>query len=237
MIDAVTFANNYHAFWNEHAPTCEHFVRKINIGGFERAGFPINIEGKNHHSYSLIAEMGFSIFVERHNDYCQGNSRKNSEIMEAAWVETERRLSRFLEVGMSLTKKLVSTHMEEILKISDSIFRMYGGSHDVSTRPSFKGCGYIDESEGDLIDSDCLIEIKSVNRKMRGTDVRQLITYCALNELSKQYEICEIGIFNPRSGLFFSMPINEVCLEISGRSKIELFGEIVRAISSGGISR
>ena len=38
---------------------------------------------------------------------------------------------------------------------------------------------------------------KTVERAIRSSDIRQLITYAALNYASQQYAIDKIGIFNP----------------------------------------
>ncbi|WP_340331985.1 hypothetical protein [Microbaculum marinum] len=104
-------------------------------------------------------------------------------------------------------------------------------------RPIFSGCGYIDSSEGDIINDGRLFEIKAVDRPFRSSDIRQLITYCALNHLSNQYDIKRIGVFNPRRGVYFSLPVRVVSREISGQTEQELFDNIVNAVSSGDISR
>ncbi len=107
----------------------------------------------------------------------------------------------------------------------------------IIVRPVFDGCGYIDASEGDVILGDVIYEVKTVERQFRGTDIRQVVTYAALNSLSKQYTVSNIGLFNPRSGMYFQENIDVLCWEISGKTGQELFSEIEKAISSGETSR
>jgi len=101
----------------------------------------------------------------------------------------------------------------------------------------YPGCGYIDESEGDVICGKTIYEVKTVDRRLRSVDIRQVITYAALNFISKKYEVENVGIFNPRRALFFEASLESVCSEISGRPAQELLADIVEAISSGAISR
>jgi hypothetical protein len=103
--------------------------------------------------------------------------------------------------------------------------------------PIFPGCGIIDACRGDLIVSNILFEVKAGDRLFRSVDVRQLITYATLNQISKRFTIEKVGLFNPRIGVSATISVDDLCFEISGKNSIELFSEIAAAISSGEISR
>jgi hypothetical protein len=101
----------------------------------------------------------------------------------------------------------------------------------------FTGCGFVDASEGDAIYGQTLYEIKTVERPFRSHDIRQTIVYAALNLAAGQFAISNIGLFNPRRGLYCDVNLDRVCLEISGRPTQELLALVVQAISSGEMSR
>jgi len=108
---------------------------------------------------------------------------------------------------------------------------------EVAPEPVFPGCGFIDTCSGDVLVSTTLFEVKAGDRLFRSIDVRQLVTYAALNLVSRPHEICKLGLFNPRVGIRAALDINELCFEVSGKDAITLLSEIVVAISSGETSR
>lgn len=229
MIDASSFASYHNAFWSEHAPTSEHFVRRLNLEWTERWAPPLK-KPEDHIRADLVAELAFSEFCLRMWGHASG-------VHDKALEETIRRLTPLVH-DPSLLKQPIS-HVEkgESQEIFKNLYNYFSLRGDLIIRPIFNGCGYLDKSEGDIISKLCLFEVKTVNRAFRSTDIRQLVTYCALNHLSCQYEIQNIGIFNPRRGVYFELPVEMICYEISGRSSQELFDTIIHAISSGDISR
>ena len=104
-------------------------------------------------------------------------------------------------------------------------------------RPIFTGCGYVNASEGDVIFGETIYEIKTVDRQFRGSDIRQTITYAALNFAMGNFDIGYVGLFNPRRGQFCEFELDYVCGEISGVPTQALLATVIQAISSGEISR
>jgi hypothetical protein len=68
-------------------------------------------------------------------------------------------------------------------------------------------------------------------------DIKQLLTYAALNFASGGKPLTMLGLFNPRMGTSFKAGIDDICYETAGSSAVELLQEIVRTISGGGLSR
>jgi hypothetical protein len=101
---------------------------------------------------------------------------------------------------------------------------------EVVPEPVFPGCGFIDTCRGDVLVCKTLFEVKAGDRLFRSIDVRQLVTYAALNLVSRQHKIHKVGLFNPRVGI-------RAAVEVSGKDAITLLSEIVVAISSGETSR
>ena len=71
---------------------------------------------------------------------------------------------------------------------------------------------------------------------IRSIDLRQLLTYAALNKSSGGFELNRIGLFNPRRGIFAEFSLDEVCLGVSGTTAEILLSEIIVTISSGDMS-
>jgi hypothetical protein len=115
--------------------------------------------------------------------------------------------------------------------------RQASGEKQIIFEPTFKGCGFLEASVGDLIVGDALFEVKAGDRLFRSTDLRQLITYCAMNFANKSYQIYRAGCVNPRRGTYFVLDLETLALQLSGKSATELFNDIIYYLSSSGISR
>jgi len=239
VIDASTFALSFNAFWNAHSPTCEHFVRQLNLGGLDRYFAPMAAVASGTKRRALIAEYAFSLFVERRRDVSERSEFSRQSESMRAWEEAARRLAPYSAQGLDIKSPLNDAENEEALELASRLGRIFDFSELVVLRPMFPGCGYVDASEGDVIFGSTLYEVKTVDRPVRSSDIRQTITYAALNAAaeSRAFNIERVGLFNPRRGQLFSLDIDEVCSEISGRSAQELFEMVIQALSSTGISR
>ncbi|TBW34518.1 hypothetical protein EYW49_18195 [Siculibacillus lacustris] len=231
MIDASSFSSRHNAFWSNYTPTSEHYVRRINLEYAERWSPPLDKPMVPIRA-ALVAELAFARVCAKLSDI------QADKIENIALADARRRMRPLLQDPLTLDHSITpeedsqTSHMERILH---SFF--ISKKKRIITRPVFAGCGYIDTSEGDIVIGGCLYEIKTVDRPFRSMDVRQLITYCALNNQSKQFDITNIGIINPRRGLYFEASVDAVSYEISGVSIQNLYDFIVHAISSGDISR
>lgn len=103
--------------------------------------------------------------------------------------------------------------------------------------PGFRGCGIIDNCVGDVISGDTLFEIKAAGRFFRSVDLRQLLIYAALNREANAYRIANIGVVNPRLGIYYRGSLAEVSYEISGKAADELLADIVQVAAGADISR
>jgi hypothetical protein len=236
MIDASTFAISFNAFWHAYTPTCEHFVRRLNLDGLDRFHPPMSQVAKTTRR-AVIAEYAFSLFVERKRSLVASSSSEPETQKEVAWSETTRRLAPYSAQGLDIQSQLNDEENREVAEIANSLGLFFNSSKPMVLRPLFAGCGYVDASEGDVIFGSTLYEVKTVERPVRSSDIRQTITYAALNAASSQFDLQRLGLFNPRRGLYCDIEIEHVCSEISGRPAQELLAIIIQALSSGEISR
>jgi hypothetical protein len=231
VIDASSFAAKHHAFWADRTPTSEHFVRRLNLEYTDRWSPPIE-KPEEHIRAALVSEFAFSRFC----GLADGMDAVRLDTISMA--ETRKRLLPLMDDLAALDAPLTIAEKNQTRRLESNLVGFFKSrAAALRTRPIFKGCGYVDASEGDVISGKCLFEIKTVDRPFRSLDIRQLVAYCALNYASGQFELDSIGIFNPRRGLWFEMKLEKVCREISGQSTQELFGSVVHGISSGDISR
>lgn len=231
MIDASAFASRHNAFWASCAPTSEHYVRRVNLEFAERWAPPLD-RPKEAVRSAFIAELAFSQF----SAFVSGV--EFDDIEASALAETKRRIAPLLDDPFVLERESTEAEQKLLSQLERNLTTFFRGRPgDLCVRPMFAGCGYVDASEGDVISGTCLFEVKAVDRQFRSLDIRQLITYCALNYQSKQFQIDSIGIFNPRRGLYFEDTVEGVSREISGQPSQNLFDSIISAISSGDISR
>jgi hypothetical protein len=234
MIDASTFAISFNAFWHANTPTCEHFVRRVNLDGLDRFYPPMSTVTRTKRR-AVIAEFAFSLFAERRRIPLVAGAAEFQR--EVAWSETVRRLAPYSGQGLDIETRLNDEEDREVAVIADRLERFFNSSRQAILRPIFAGCGYVDASEGDVIFGSTLYEVKTVERPVRSSDIRQTITYAALNAASKQFDLRNVGLFNPRRGQYCDIEIEYVCSEISGRPAQELLAIIIQALSSGEISR
>lgn len=229
MIDASTFATEYAGFWRGVTPTSELFVRRVNLpGGYERWARPLPV--KTARRAALMSETAFEFFVRE----LQRMPIKDGPVLNAVAA----RLSLHSEGRLDINPELDEEERQEVEALAARLAIFFEGARKPTTlKPLFPGCGFVDASEGDVLSGSTLFEIKSVSRAFRGIDFRQLLVYAALNYASSRYSIDSVGLCNPRLGTAAVVSLSELAFEVSGMSDSTLLGEILYAISSGGISR
>jgi hypothetical protein len=241
LISGSTFCKLYSSFWREVAPTTDLFIRRLNLGQYER-DFP-EIEAPTAPSRrGFINEVAFELFCRsiRRNERWP-SVRPSTEQANSAAHDVQSSVSRReRERGSEFDTQLLSEEIADIAEQHDRLMRVFTFYYLGATilpEPNFRGCGIVDTCIGDLLVATTLFEVKAGDRFFRSIDVRQLMTYAALNHVSHQYEIKKAGLFNPRVGIRVEIDLEELCFEISGKKSVELLTEISLALSSGEVSR
>lgn len=211
----------------------ESFVRKMNVT-LIRASVPRENKFKGNRN-ALISELSFRLFSESINKKIslEEFSKKKIEINQLA-EEVRSYISR-LERSENDILGMELEEVNEAFALAKNLtdFARFTHPHQiVTTSPKFDGCGIIDQCEGDLLISSTLYEIKNVERDFRIADIRQLLTYCALNFASKKVKIDTIGLVNARSGLFYKVDLNTFSLSVSGMPSNELLDGIIQYVTA-----
>lgn len=234
MISELVLIRSYSTFWKALFPGGEDYIKLINSGLGKKVNDTFNIQDKPHRR-ALLNSISFSIFEKYINKEISHEVYKSLEpnsLLLKNIAHTERSRLANLRFGKDLSVKISEIDFRLIKWISDALVKNYSKVYRRTIRPKFKGCGIIFEAEGDIIYYNTLVEIKAGDRNFGIQDIRQLYVYLALNNLSPNFEIEKIELFNPRTGILWNEHIDIVSDNIAGTPTIEILYEIISFISN-----
>ena len=97
--------------------------------------------------------------------------------------------------------------------------------------PSVPGANVISRCEADLAVGDTLVEIKTVSRGFRSSDLRQLLVYLAL-DWTRGPRWAKGCLFNPRKAVWADFPVDWLVRRLSGRPAADTFRDFVDSFSN-----
>lgn len=235
MISEATFAKKFTSFWNEMLPNSKNYVRLINGGLIEAVYEPFETADRKNNT-ALVNVLSFSMFRALSNkahtlDELSSKLFFDGKLFDALLQQSLHYLSRFsygkdCELPLSSKEKIQISQLFRLLCV-----RYIADGQKTIVDPSFDGCGYINQSYGDLISNDRLVEIKSGERRFSVTDIRQVVIYLVLNHYSNNpKDLKYVELFNPRMGISFCEEIESFCKNISALSSQVLYSEIQKFI-------
>jgi len=119
-----------------------------------------------------------------------------------------------------------------------ALYRLFPTDPVIEFRPRFPGAGFLNESSGDIGIETTLIEVKTTARGPSGRDIRQLLTYAALDANRGINRWSHVGIFNPRRGVFHKAEIDALILRLSGgKPKSDVFAELIGFAEGGDLNQ
>lgn len=237
MITASDLANGFSSLWQELTPTSERVVRRLNLLA-KRYFAPL--EGKsNPKRHALINEIGFELSRELSLTRWPPGSFSPGEVPNETYATVRGRLINLARVSEEDLAPLSGDEEGEALNLCYRITHFFANvlQSQPDFFPSFRGCGFLYPSQGDIRTKTTLFEVKSGERRFRSPDLRQLLVYSAANFAAEGDLIREIGLLNPRLGTYFIWDLRAVCFELGGFSPQELFEKLIYHVSSGSISR
>lgn len=225
MISEKKLAVVFTSLWREITPLAERFVRHQNLQ-MSRFTLPMSSD-VTAGMRGISGELGFRLFCSAKSNNLEPMDLSTDTISELAdeTVAYIRRFRQFNRVEVQLPDRNAIADAELLAQRLCIFFDSSRGP--LLLRPQFAGVGALDACEGDVLAGDTLFEIKSADRTLRVIDIRQLLVYCAINFATRKYEIRNVGIVNPRSGLFFVQPLTEMVREVSGGSVPDILSTIV----------
>jgi len=241
MISELFFARERSGFWHELLPMEEKFVRELNTLRTEQ--FARRTKGLvPHFARDFVNELAFRLFQATASNRKLFAVRSVQRVdLDGLVSETRQYIERLRSSSGRPFQPLVVTaaHINEAQAIAQRLrlcfqTEMLLGS--LIFEPAFPGCGIVDEANGDIYAHGTLFEVKAGDRSFRATDVRQLLTYAALNHASERYSIESLGLVNPRHGTRAIFALDECCLQMAGESAPDVLAAIVHELSRVEIS-
>jgi len=230
MISERELAQYFHSFWQEQFPLLNpSFTRRFNAQEWERVhakeGYPIRPlpTGKNIERFDLVAELAFEWAAERTQS--DESNRENA---------TQRAVARIAALqGVTELPAPTSEEIAEANSLTETyrhFFSSVVGDNAIQFRPRINGVGVLNQTEGDFCSKETLFEVKTVNRNLLSSDLRQLITYLVAGHHSREYAWDRYCIFNPRLAVFFDGNVAELLGYLSGRTAPECINSVVDAL-------
>ncbi|NRT72061.1 hypothetical protein [Clostridium beijerinckii] len=240
MINEKQFVESFNSYWKSILPLSKFFLKEVNrrYTKSDNNFLESNIVGRRR---SFLSEIAFKLLKEsyelNYDIYENQNVYLRLDLIEKKCKE----LFKIYEKDENgLTEKLNDNEISEILTLAKRMKVFLNNNYTIENlviSPKFIGCGFVETCYGDILINDTLLEVKMVNRNFQLNDFKQVITYCALNSVSNTYDIKNIGIYNPRKGRHVIYELNDLCLNISGKTSLVLLGEIIDLISNSGMSK
>lgn len=230
MTSERRFASTHSAFWNAVTPMAERFVRRLNPRPL-RFAYEVDT-ASDPGNRSLIAEVGFEVFSNHIEDGIVKSIPPSDEHIEISIARARVRL--YGQTGdPSSQSSLTATDVHEAMEIGRNLWSYFFTNQlpSIELRPRFKGCGIISACEGDISSAVTLFEVKAVSRGLGVADIRQVITYLALQFAAGVPVFKSIAFINPRRGVSFEIDVAEMSNEVSGTEVYELLDDVVKYIS------
>ena len=231
MTSEVAFATQHTSLWHILAPTSERFVRQLNLN-LDRYAREISVSDDPSRR-GFLNEVAFQFTKLKFND-TDTTIQDASTAARRRLATLERELHGAIDDPSGVEISTVGAIQESLLNF---VRRRSSQAAKVTFEPNFAGCGFLNPCVGDLLIGHELYEVKAGDRRFRSTDLRQLITYCALNYAAGTCTITKAGCVNPRRGTYFVLELDAIAYAMAGKSSSELFSDIIYHVSSGGVSR
>jgi len=235
MITERKFAEQFSGFWSQCLPfMTPQVVTALNQKGAvirDLHGAPMRLAqntGDNTDN-DLVAEVGFAVFAAACSGGLTVEAVADNDMALGSLVEEASQRIRVLRETKENGSKGPFKNLYDALFIATCLelhFSRSAGGREVMIHPPFRGCGLMNSCFGDILQGTSLYEVKCVDRNLRGSDLRQVLTYCALNYQSHQYEINTVCVLNPRRGMSYKYDLEDLSLSLSGTNTFELLHRI-----------
>lgn len=233
MISERTIAEKFSSIWKLSFPFLNsNFMRVFNesqVDNFEQTTIGIS----DNIRYDLISECAFNIAAKSYKKVSINDLMSDSEELDQIIKKTAKSIWLFGDYNVcDLT--LNEEEISQIITLSNNLLKFIDSHNttEVTFRPTLKGFGFISDLEGDISISNILYEVKTVKRKFKTSDLKQLIIYLALRQVddnSKSWEYA--GLYNPRTGAYSKFKVSAFISNITGgKTPNEAFGDFLDSL-------
>ncbi|RZJ51639.1 MAG: hypothetical protein EOO44_14310 [Flavobacterium sp.] len=233
MISERDISEKFSAIWKQHFPLLTpNFIRVLN--GTQT--FRINTKqvlALEEVRFDLISEAAFNLselaFV--------------NEITASKAFIKEEQIKIISRTAQSIWKpgnytdndlSISDIEKQEIVAIAENILEFIEklGGQNVVFKPQLKGYSFIPDLKADISIDDAIFEIKTVNRNFKSSDIKQLLIYIALKQVSEKETWKFGGLYNPRKGSYCKFNIKSSIYNLSGgKSPNEAFENLLNGLN------
>lgn len=218
MISERDIAEKFSVIWKQNFPLLtSNFIRVFNEGQVKSINTNPIISNEEVR-YDLVSETAFNLTAvsKSKNILCSeyfANDDQQAELIK----QTAKSI---WQTGNYNQDDLIISNVEfqEIILISNNIneFIEKMNGEEVLFKPKLKGYGFIPDLTADLSIDDTLFEIKTVNRNFKSRDLKQLLIYLALRQVSVKGNWNFAGLYNPRKGTYCKFNIKNLINNLTG---------------------
>jgi hypothetical protein len=230
VISETEFAQKYTSLWHQVLPMADGIVRRINVD-FER--FASELEGNTSPMRrGYVNELAFRIFAS----FVIGGELHYPEPKPNLLSDLEEKTTRYIARlhSPNISSPPTAAERGEAISLSRRLYKFFVSREQGSNlrvNPEFAGCGILNTCVGDAYAEPTLYEIKAGARDFRLIDIRQVVTYCALNFEARRYDIQRVILLNPRLGIYATLPIHDDVARASGLPAAEVYSQILDFLS------
>lgn len=218
MINERVISEKFNSIWKISFPFLNsNFMRVFNerqVHKFEQ----LEVSMPNDIRYDLVAECAFNIVAKAYNTCSVDDIICDSNILNAIVEYTAK--SIWLSGNYNKTELILNKgEIDQVTQLSNN-FLEFITSHNANTvnfRPSLKGFGFIPDLEADISIDNTLYEVKTVKRKFKTSDLKQLSIYLALRQVDDNHKSWEYaGLYNPRTGAYSKFKVSSFVSSVTG---------------------
>lgn len=243
MISERAFAKSFASFWQELVP----LLTPRFIGLFNAAYKKELVDETGAALRAVPLEPGTRADIVAEFAFCgarllHDSGRAPDGLLDdpAMVKEASRRafevVQRYEGIRPDVVQPLLPSELREgqaLAKNYASLYRACEPIGRIEFGPRFQGCGFLNAAEGDLGIDGTLVEVKTTTRTFAGKDLRQLITYLALDAGAGRYRWSHVSIFNPRRGTFHRADADALLLRVSGgKPRVDALRELVEFVQA-----
>lgn len=235
MTSETRFSAGYTSMWREVIPLSDGYWSMENMLTRRVAEPVLNRAPKEMRG--LVNELAFIGFAElaesTYSVSLQQILRTLTSNIEVA-VKYINRVSTAEDIRLTAIDEAC---LSESAEICQRLLTFFPKGVERHIRPKFKGCGFINACEGDVLVGQSLFEVKAGDRGFRVSDMRQLLTYAALAYASDNLNFSRVGLFNPRTGMAWAKSLDEICIAVSGLKANDVLPKLIEQMQPNSVSR
>ncbi|THF52953.1 hypothetical protein E6C50_01735 [Flavobacterium supellecticarium] len=218
MISEREIAEKFTVIWKQNFPLLTSgYIRVFNATQLESINSK-PVPTNDNVRYDLVSESAFNLSNIAKSESCTPSeylsNTSNKEKLIASTAKSIWKSGNFKKEDLTLSKD----ELEGIVLISKNILEFIRkvGDNNIIFKPKLKGYSFIPDLVADISIGDTLYEIKTVNRNFQSSDLKQLLIYLALKQVSEQTTWSYAGLYNPRKGTYCRFNVRNLVYNISG---------------------